>query len=128
MSASLVLAAGVGAHLELLTVMLGCAAVVLLMRWRRREQGPLRWYLVPGGVDVVIQHRLTQVRVERFRPRDTLLYVAQTPKGWKVTLMPRESGDVTSTGLTLQQAQALLAAWQSPLEPLPLERCEIYGC
>lgn len=85
--------------------------------WRTSAQ----WILIPGGI--VVRRTFWKnvgVRLERYTPADTLLILTPDNIGWVASLY-RAARPADRRRLTRLEATALLAAWQSPIPPRPIE-------
>lgn len=81
-----------------------------------------QWLIVPGGVIVRrgrVFHAATSAIL--YQPRNAVLYVCPEP-GSYLAVLHTPKRRPSSRRLTAIELQALLAAWQSPLEPLSTER------
>ncbi|MBN1344020.1 MAG: hypothetical protein JXQ73_15150 [Phycisphaerae bacterium] len=106
-----------GPVLELfLAILLALLGVALTRGWFSGQ-----WLIVPGGV-IVRRAAFWRVGVglRRYVPRDSVLMLTPQGAAWKAEIY-RDNKPI-SRALTELEAVALLAAWQSPIEPLPLER------
>lgn len=88
------------------------ATLVLIVLWHRMQGA--QWFLIPGGV--VVREggvRSWGVKLSRLTPADTVLVIQPFPPGWRATLWrgKRQFGRT----LTGPEAEALLAAWRSPV-------------
>lgn len=91
--------------------------VSTLILWRRSAA----WFIVPGG----LMRRRTfwkgwGIPVERWTPADTLLILKYQQGNLRLLLHPKVGASQRKL-LTQWEAIALLAAWQSPITPRPIE-------
>jgi len=85
--------------------------------WRTSAQ----WILIPGGV--VVRRTFWKnvgTRLECYIPADSMLMLTPDNMGWNATFF-RGVRAVQHRRLTRLEATALLAAWQSPIPPRPIE-------
>jgi hypothetical protein len=89
-------------------------APLSIMLWHRRGV----WLLIPGGV-VWRKGRFASSRsiLNRMTREDTILIISPAAWGWRVCFYT-DAWQVVWRTVTLLEAEALLAAWQSPL-PMP---------
>ena len=78
-----------------------------------------RFYVLPGGLYIARGQR----RRTLYTPRNTLLHVDFADRDWNVSMQVRgrDVGTMWITTTSAYGVRSLLAAWQSPLSPLPVE-------
>jgi hypothetical protein len=93
------------------------AAIALLLQWWLFAQ----FFIIPGGV--VVRRAVFRgrgVTLRRYDRSDSVLIITPERRIWHAVLVGARHRDRTL--LTPYEGTALLAAWQSPLKPPPIEQ------
>jgi hypothetical protein len=96
-------------------IVLAVSTPILVVWWRSGK-----WYLVPGGVIVrAARFPTLSTLLYRCTPLDTTLEIVKSRWSWRSVLYQGRCS--WSRSVSDLECFALLAAWQSPLEPPPLD-------